>query len=89
MMRSLYDFPVAVIPQVVCTPGDVWMVMDRPPLLSQHFVIRAGVSMQVVALAGVTNNIVVLKILLTIIVKQWRYFISCKMGEMFRRLVVY
>ena len=45
--------------------------------------------MQVVALAGVTNNIVVLKILLAIIVKQWRYFISCRMGEMFRRLVVY
>ena len=86
---SLYDLPVVVVPHVVCTPGEVGIVIDEPPLLSQHFVIRAGVSMQVVALAGVTNNIVVLKILLTIIVKQWRYFISCRMGEMFRRLVVY
>lgn len=45
--------------------------------------------MQVVALAGVTNKTVVLKAMLTIAVKQWRSFISCKMGEMFRRLVVY
>ena len=56
MMRSLYDFPVAVIPQVVCTPGDVWMVMDRPPLLSQHFVTEAGVSMHVFAAVGVVRK---------------------------------
>ena len=56
MMRSLYDFPVAVIPQVVCTPGDVWMVIDEPPLLSQHFVIEAGVSMQVFAAVGVVRK---------------------------------
>ena len=60
MMRSLYDFPVAVIPQVVCTPGDVWIVMDRPPLLSQHFVIEAGVSTQVFAAVGVVRKSVVI-----------------------------
>ena len=70
MMVSLYDLPVVVVPHVVCTPGEVGIVIDEPPLLSQHFVIRAGVSMQVVAVAGVANNIVVLTTPLTIVVRQ-------------------
>ena len=45
--------------------------------------------MQVVAVAGVTHNTVVLKTLLTIVVKQWRGFISCRVSEMFRRLIIY